>query len=115
MHVLHRLVGKSELADYRVHGPLPACPVIRLNHNPNGETMMVNITEREPIPALPPPPERKRLREAFGVTQTELAGELNVSRQMIVAYERGSEPTGQTRIKYAAILKSWQDRLKNRN
>lgn len=77
--------------------------------------MMPDITDREPIPSLPPPRERKRLREAFGVTQSEVARDLHVSRQMIVAYERGSEPTGDTRIKYAEILSKWQTRLKNRN
>lgn len=73
---------------------------------------MTDITARDPIPRLPPPAERRRLRKAFGVTQEELAGAIGVSRQMIVGYERegGNTPTGNTRVKYAEILETWRAR-----
>jgi DNA-binding XRE family transcriptional regulator len=70
-----------------------------------------DITEREPIPELPPASERKRLREHFGVTQKELAESVGVSRQTVVAWERGSEPNGNERVKYARILNRWKIRL----
>lgn len=68
------------------------------------------VVNGKPLGLLPPPSERKRLRMAFGITQAKLAGELGVSRQMIVAYERGSEPTGETRDKYRKILNALSQR-----
>jgi DNA-binding XRE family transcriptional regulator len=73
--------------------------------------MMSDITDREPVPELPPASERRRLREHFGVTQAELAETVRVSRQTIVAWERGSEPTGDKRVKYARILNRWKLRI----
>lgn len=67
------------------------------------------LTEREPIPSLPEPRERRRLRLAFGITQAKLASVLGVTRQMIIAYEKGaSEPAGDKREEYAAILAAWK-------
>jgi transcriptional regulator with XRE-family HTH domain len=72
------------------------------------------LIDRDPIPILPDGPERKRLRRAFGVSQTELAATLHVSRQMITRYERGSNPTGDTLVKYAQILTEWGARERAR-
>lgn len=70
---------------------------------------IADIESREPIPELPPAPERARLRRSRGVTQKELASALGVSRQTITAWERGSEPTGENRANYARILRTWKE------
>lgn len=71
---------------------------------------MTDIMSREPIPELPPARERARLRKSRGVTQIELAGEIGVSRQTVIAWERGSEPAMPHRAKYAEILRAWKER-----
>lgn len=73
---------------------------------------MTNDVLRElaskPIPRLPEPAERIRLREAFGITQQTLADAIGISRRSVHAYEHGkSEPTGENRVKYAEILAHW--------
>ena len=77
---------------------------------------MAEMMNRDPIPDLPTPTERRRLRKHFGVTQTELARSIGVSRQMIVGYERegGNEPTGDTRVKYAELLEYWRIRAEGK-
>lgn len=68
---------------------------------------LMNLT---PIPELPEPAERARLRKLFGVTQLFLAETLGVSRKTIVRTERGlTEPTGEFRNEYAAILNAWAE------
>jgi transcriptional regulator with XRE-family HTH domain len=68
----------------------------------------MSIYDREPIVPLPEPAERNRLRELFGVTQTEIAEEIGVTRQMVNRYETGrSEPTGHNREVYSRILATW--------
>lgn len=70
----------------------------------------MNLANREPIPELPEPAERARLRNLFGVTQSELADEIGVVRQMVNRYETGrSEPVGDNRINYARILNAWAE------
>lgn len=71
----------------------------------------VGVADRDPIPYLPSPEERRRLRMAFGVSQTELAKELGVSKQAVSKYEASTSPTGETRVKYARILNIWAERL----
>lgn len=76
--------------------------------------MNADILDRSPVPELPEPGERKRLRELFGVSQGEIAAYLGVSRQTIIRYEKeeskgGSAPKGDIRIKYAQLLKTWQE------
>jgi transcriptional regulator with XRE-family HTH domain len=70
----------------------------------------MSIADNLPIPELPNPAERARLRNLFGVTQSELAAEIGVVRQMVNRYESGrSEPVGDNRINYAIILNAWAE------
>jgi DNA-binding XRE family transcriptional regulator len=69
-----------------------------------------DLASRKPIPVLPEPRERGRLRRVFGITQAQLGEALGVSRQTIIGYERGvSEPTGKRRADYAAVLTAWAE------
>ena len=68
-----------------------------------------DLTNREPVAALPDAAERARLRKAFGVTQAQLAAALHVARQTVIAWEKGSEPAGRQRDDYAAVLSAWQE------
>jgi DNA-binding transcriptional regulator YiaG len=62
-----------------------------------------------PVPALPPPDQRAKLRKMFGVTQAQLATALRISRKTVYTWEAGTaEPTGAKRDEYAAILATWQ-------
>ena len=66
---------------------------------------------------LPPPEERRRIREAAGWTQEDLGDELDVSRYVIYRFEKlsgyriggerlqGREPSGGIRERYAALLR----------
>lgn len=54
---------------------------------------------------LPSPEDRKRIRKAYGVTQSVLADELGVHRITVSAWERGAyDPTGAVRDKYLVFL-----------
>jgi DNA-binding XRE family transcriptional regulator len=66
---------------------------------------------------LPPPAERRRIREAVGWTQQQVADELHVSRHTIGRFEKkaglvngrrmsGREPSRELRVAYSALLKS---------
>jgi DNA-binding XRE family transcriptional regulator len=68
-------------------------------------------------PPLPPPAERRRIREAAGWTQEDLGDELGVSRHLVYRWEKpngyidehrlpGREPLGETRRRYATLLES---------
>jgi DNA-binding transcriptional regulator YiaG len=68
-----------------------------------------NLINR-PLVALPDPAERKRLREAFQVTQKDLAAVIGVSRKTVVNWESGQwNPTGENRENYAMILTAWSE------
>jgi DNA-binding transcriptional regulator YiaG len=65
---------------------------------------------------LPPPAERRRIREAAGWTQQHVADELHLSRHTVAKFERragwrngtrlqGREPSGDVRIAYSELLK----------
>jgi DNA-binding XRE family transcriptional regulator len=65
---------------------------------------------------LPPPSERRRIREAAGWTQQQVADELHLSRHTVGRYERhagwsngrrlvGREPSGEVRLAYSALLR----------
>jgi DNA-binding XRE family transcriptional regulator len=70
---------------------------------------VTDIDQRPPVPSLPEPAERLRLRELYGVTQTEVAKHIGVTRQAIYNWEHGLyEPTGDNRVKYAGLLATWQ-------
>lgn len=76
---------------------------------------MTEITEREPIPRLPSITERQRLRELFGVTQTELAASMGVSERTVIRWESGKvNPIGPNLIKYANVLAKWRERSRQR-
>ncbi|MFE9628208.1 sigma factor-like helix-turn-helix DNA-binding protein [Streptomyces sp. NPDC006527] len=56
---------------------------------------------------LPPPKERRRLREAGSLTQAQLAARLGVSRDVVRAWETGRRaPRGGSREAYAQLLAS---------
>ncbi|MEU9608507.1 helix-turn-helix domain-containing protein [Streptomyces sp. NPDC048057] len=59
-------------------------------------------------PAMPPPTERARLREAAGVTQARLAQVLETSTQTVKNWEAGrSEPRAPRRAPYQRLLEGW--------
>jgi hypothetical protein len=64
---------------------------------------------------LPPPVERRRIREAAGWTQQQVADELHISRHTVGRFERkaglmngqrlpGREPSGDVRVAYSELL-----------
>jgi len=58
-----------------------------------------------PAPPLPPPKERRRLREAASLTQAQLAERVGVSRETVRAWETGrTSPRGRKREAYAKLL-----------
>ncbi|MFI6039050.1 sigma factor-like helix-turn-helix DNA-binding protein [Streptomyces sp. NPDC051315] len=60
-----------------------------------------------PDTPLPPPAERRRLREAASLTQAQLAARLGVSRALVRTWESGRRtPQGGAREAYAALLAS---------
>ncbi|MFC9289227.1 sigma factor-like helix-turn-helix DNA-binding protein [Streptomyces sp. NPDC057052] len=59
---------------------------------------------------LPPPRERRRLRERGSLTQAQLAARLGVSRETVRAWETGrSTPSGLKRESYAKLLAELAD------
>jgi len=69
-----------------------------------------DLIRRDPVPELPPPNERARLRRKFGITQKHLAESLKISRQTVITWEAGTkEPTGENREAYAAVLNAWKE------
>ncbi|TYR36770.1 helix-turn-helix transcriptional regulator, partial [Streptomyces parvus] len=61
------------------------------------------VASRSP---LPPPAERKRLRQAHGLTLEEVATTLDVRRATVGAWESGkTEPRPPQREPYAHLLK----------
>ncbi|MDV9175334.1 helix-turn-helix domain-containing protein [Streptomyces sp. W16] len=58
-----------------------------------------------PATPLPPPKERRRLREAASLTQAQLATQVGVSRETVRAWETGrTTPRGRKREAYAKLL-----------
>jgi hypothetical protein len=63
-------------------------------------------------PALPPPAERARLREAAGVTQAYVAKKLQTSTQTVKNWENGrAEPRAPRRGPYIRLLEGWAERF----
>jgi DNA-binding transcriptional regulator YiaG len=66
----------------------------------------------EPRNDLPKATERKRLREAWGLSQEQVAEALGVTRGSVSAWEAGRwEPAGENRTEYAYLLTSIANRL----
>lgn len=63
--------------------------------------------------SLPAPATRKRLREAYGLTQAQVAETCGVKPGTVSAWEssRGLSPRGSTRETYAEILRRIAERL----
>ncbi|MGW6738793.1 helix-turn-helix domain-containing protein [Streptomyces sp. NPDC055013] len=60
-----------------------------------------------PASPLPPPKERRRLREAASLTQAQVAERVGVSRETVRAWESGrTTPRGRRRDAYAHLLRS---------
>ncbi|MEU3252793.1 sigma factor-like helix-turn-helix DNA-binding protein [Streptomyces sp. NPDC006997] len=60
---------------------------------------------QSPATPLPPPKERRRLRDAAGLTQAQLAARVGVSRATVRAWETGrTTPLGRRREAYARLL-----------
>lgn len=59
----------------------------------SAEDSLTLALSRGPVPALPPPAERARLREAWGWSKKRLADELGVKRETIWAWEKPDAPT----------------------
>ncbi|NUS14883.1 MAG: helix-turn-helix transcriptional regulator, partial [Streptomyces sp.] len=55
--------------------------------------------------ALPVAGERRRLRQAHGLTLEEVAAALKVRRATVSAWEGGTEPRGPEREAYARLLR----------
>jgi DNA-directed RNA polymerase specialized sigma24 family protein len=60
---------------------------------------------QSPAPPLPPPEERRRLREAGALRQAQVAARVGVSHETVRAWETGrTTPRGRTREAYASLL-----------
>ncbi|MFJ9740178.1 helix-turn-helix domain-containing protein [Streptomyces sp. NPDC101166] len=63
------------------------------------------MTTQSPGTPLPPPKERRRLREHASLTQAQLAARLGVSRETVRSWEAGrTTPQGSRREAYAKLL-----------
>ncbi|MEV6838888.1 sigma factor-like helix-turn-helix DNA-binding protein [Streptomyces sp. NPDC051133] len=68
------------------------------------------MTTQSPAIPLPPPKERRRLREAASLTQAQLADRLGVSRATMRAWESGRRvPDGGRGQEYAALLAAFAE------
>ncbi|AWI32748.1 telomere-associated protein Tap [Streptomyces tirandamycinicus] len=66
------------------------------------DALLEEVASREPLPA---PAERKRLREAAGLSQEQVAGVLQVRREAVSGWEAGrTEPRAPKRAAYARLL-----------
>ncbi|MFG1669798.1 helix-turn-helix domain-containing protein [Streptomyces sp. Y7] len=64
-----------------------------------------------PAAQLPPPEERRRLREAASLTQAQVAERVGVSRETVRAWESGrTTPRGRRREAYAQLLRTVADK-----
>ncbi|MEV0169519.1 helix-turn-helix domain-containing protein [Streptomyces sp. NPDC050803] len=60
---------------------------------------------QSPATPLPPPKERRRLREAHSLTQAQVAARIGVARETVRAWEAGrTTPRGRKREAYAQLL-----------
>lgn len=62
-----------------------------------------------PLPPLPEPEVRRKLRDAMGITLKEAAAEIRVSPRSYLRWEWGdAQPVPRNHRRYAAQLESWQ-------
>lgn len=65
-----------------------------------------------PLPVLPDPDQRRKLRLAFGISIVKAASDVGVSRETYRQWEKGTQtPNPDNLRRYAAQLATWQDRL----
>lgn len=58
---------------------------------------------------LPPPEERRRIREHAGYSQTETAEKLSVTPRTIYRWEHGlNQPQSKNQRAYQELLREWQ-------
>ncbi|MEW2521511.1 telomere-associated protein Tap [Actinacidiphila alni] len=70
------------------------------------------LLERVPAEELPPPVERRRLREAAGLSQSQIATALGTRREAVGGWEAGrSEPRPPHRAAYARLLEGLAQRF----
>jgi DNA-binding XRE family transcriptional regulator len=70
------------------------------------------LLEQVPSDDLPPPPERRRLREAAGLSQTQIATALGTRREAVGSWEAGQrEPRPPQRAAYARLLEGLAQRF----
>lgn len=65
--------------------------------------------EDVPLLPLPEPVDRRKLREAMGVSQTEAAREIGVSRQTYHRWEQGGTCSPDNHRMYHAQLARWRE------
>ncbi|MGY4965126.1 telomere-associated protein Tap [Streptomyces sp. 900105245] len=72
------------------------------------DALLEQVTQED----LPPVAERKRLREAAGLTQTQVAAALGTRRETVASWESGrNEPRPPQRAAYARLLEKLADRF----
>ncbi|MFP3992798.1 helix-turn-helix transcriptional regulator, partial [Streptomyces sp. E11-3] len=60
---------------------------------------------QNPASPLPPPKERRRLRESKALTQAQVAARVGVTRETVRSWESGrTQPRGRTLEAYAELL-----------
>jgi DNA-binding transcriptional regulator YiaG len=63
---------------------------------------------------LPPPPMRRAIRQAAGVTATDVAREVGVTQQAVRLWERGlRRPAGQHLVAYLKVLELMQEAVES--
>ncbi|WP_433343940.1 helix-turn-helix domain-containing protein [Streptomyces sp. CA-253872] len=72
------------------------------------DDLLASVRREQP---LPPPAERRRLREGLALSRAQLAGALGVSTSAVAGWESGREPSGETREKYAYFLDGARTKL----
>jgi hypothetical protein len=119
-------------------GPCGHCRVLRVDHDDDemghqwrfpltprpqmtpqevnaGMRMNTRVNRGDYAAPLPPPSERRRIRQVAGWTQEQVAAELRISRQLVSSFERksgwrqgvrlsGREPTRDLRTEYSELL-----------
>ena len=72
----------------------------------------MTLIEQIKAARLPAPAERRSIREAAGVTLTEIADELGVTATAVMRWERGTEPQRDRAIAYRQLLDALRDAVR---